>query len=69
MKRVNIFYGGRQYSLSDREIGELQAEINAGITADQPTWLEVNVGEGRYQPAHLLLTPGVDLVLVPIEGE
>ena len=69
MKRINIFYGGRQYSLSGRELDELQAEIAAGVAAGTPTWFEVNIGEGRYQPAHLLLTPGVDLTLVPIEAE
>jgi hypothetical protein len=32
-------------------------------------WLKVNDGEGMSRAAHLLLTPGVPLAIVPIPDE
>lgn len=69
MKRVDIYYGGRLYTVSGREFDEIRSEVARALTSDEPTWYEVNVGEGRYQAAHLLLTRGVDLALVPVADQ
>ncbi|MFB2582766.1 hypothetical protein ACEXQD_16080 [Herbiconiux sp. P15] len=67
MKRVNICYDGRDYSIGNRHIDEVQAEIDAGLVSPEPAWLTVNHGEGRSRAARLLLTPGVAISLVGID--
>ncbi|WP_199176658.1 hypothetical protein [Subtercola sp. Z020] len=66
MKRINIIYGGQNYTVSNRELDDLQNEIAIALTSSGVAWLTVNYGEGRRRDAHLLVTPGVDLALVPI---
>lgn len=65
MKRIDILYGGIQYSVGERDLDELQARIAESIQSERPTWLEVNHGEGRPQPAFLLITAGVSVALIP----
>lgn len=65
MKRIDIYYGGDQYSVGGRELEALQREIATGL-ASGVHWLEVNQGEGRRRQAFLLLTAGVPLSIVPI---
>ncbi|MDN3494791.1 hypothetical protein QL996_02530 [Planococcus sp. APC 4015] len=69
MKRIDIMYGGRQYSIGAREFEELKSEIEEGIAADGPRWLVVNDGEGHLRPAHLLLDRGIDIAVIPIPDE
>jgi hypothetical protein len=66
MKRINIVYGGTMYSVPDRELADLHAEIAAGMKSDEPSWLTVNEGEGTPRVALLLITPGMNLALIPI---
>jgi hypothetical protein len=66
-KRVDIKYDGTEYSIGNRHIDEVQAEIDAGLTASHSTWLTVNFGEGRIQIARLLITPGVSFSLIGID--
>jgi hypothetical protein len=63
MKRINISYNGTAYSISDREIAELQQEISLAISSGEPRWLKVNEGEGVPRPALLLIHSGINLVL------
>ena len=65
MKRIDIYYGADHYSVSGRELEELQNEIAAGLVAGVH-WLAVNDGEGELRQAFLLITPGVPLSIVPI---
>lgn len=67
MKRVDIKYNGADYSVGNRHVDDVQAEIDAALTADTPTWIEVNSGEGRTRTARLLITPGVAVSLVGID--
>src|SRR3546814_21128861 len=46
MKRIDIVYGGQSYSVGQRDIDELRAEILAKTRAEGGYWLEVNSGEG-----------------------
>ncbi|WP_127475742.1 hypothetical protein [Microbacterium sulfonylureivorans] len=68
MKRIDVVYGGERYSIGGRELDELLGEIEAGI-AGGVHWLTVNDGEGAPRWAHLLLTPGVPIAVIPIPDE
>jgi hypothetical protein len=69
VKRINILYDGKQYSVSGRDVDELKEEIRAAVESAVPTWLEVNVGEGKYKRADILLTPGVTLAVIGIDAD
>jgi hypothetical protein len=68
MKRIDIRYGGEQYSVGDRDFDELREEIVQGVTSGG-RWLNVNDGEGTRRDAQLLLHPGVPITLIPITPE
>ncbi|MGA1837634.1 hypothetical protein VD659_11960 [Herbiconiux sp. 11R-BC] len=68
MKRINILYGGKQYSVSGRDVDEVKEEIRAAVEKAVPVWLEVNVGEGRYKRADILLSPGIDISVIGIDA-
>lgn len=67
MKRVEIIYDGQEYTIGGRDVDDVQAEIQAGLTGTEPVWLVVNHGEGRVQEARLLITAGVGISLIGIE--
>lgn len=69
MKRVNILYGGNQYSVGQADVELIKREIEAAYTAGGHRWITVNFGEGRPQPAELLVGPGISISLIPIPGE
>jgi hypothetical protein len=68
MKRIDIYYGGEHYSVGGRRLEDLRNEIETGLLMGTH-WLKVNDGEGMSRAAHLLLTPGVPLAIVPIPDE
>lgn len=68
MKRIDIYYGGRHYSVGGRPLRELRDEID-GMLGRGSGWIEVNYGEGSMAPAQLLITPGVDIALLPVAGD
>ncbi|RFA16616.1 hypothetical protein B7R22_03870 [Subtercola boreus] len=68
MKRINIIYGGETYSIGDRELDDVLADIASGLAATEPQWLSVNYGEGVPRKALLLLTAGVDIAVIPVPG-
>ncbi|KAA9084936.1 hypothetical protein [Microbacterium radiodurans] len=67
-KRIDVFYGGRLYTIGGRPVDEVQDEI-AGYLAAGYGWLAVNDGEGIAQSTDLLVTPGVDITLAVIAGD
>ncbi|MCS5718159.1 hypothetical protein N1027_08415 [Herbiconiux sp. CPCC 205763] len=69
MKRINILYDGKQYSVSGRDVDEMKEEIRAAVESAVPTWLEVNVGEGKYKRADILLTPGITIAVIGIDAD
>jgi hypothetical protein len=69
MKRINILYDGKQYSVSGRDVDEVKEEIRSAVESAVPTWLEVNVGEGKYKRADILLSPGVTVAVVGIDAD
>ena len=69
MKRVNIMYGGNQYSVGQADVDAIKREIEAAHAAGGAHWIVVNYGEGRPQPAELLVGPGIPISLIPIPGD
>jgi len=70
MKRIDVIYGGHQYSIGGRELDDIVREIAEGLSSASPKWLVLNDGEGQNRPAHLLLGPGIDIAVIPIpEGQ
>ena len=65
MTRIDIYYGSEHYSIGGRSFDDLQREIEIGLRSGSH-WLEVNDGEGSLRQAFLLLTPGVQVAVVPI---
>jgi hypothetical protein len=68
MKRIDIRYGGELYSVGERDVDDLCAEIVQGVT-EGGHWLHVNDGEGTRRDAQLLLHPGVPITVIPITPE
>ncbi|WP_291057168.1 hypothetical protein [Herbiconiux sp.] len=69
MKRINILYAGKQYSVSGRDVDDVKEEIRQAVASAEPTWMEVNVGEGKYKRADILLSPGVDVAVIGIDAD
>jgi hypothetical protein len=67
MKRVDIRYNGAEYSIGNRHVDDVQAEVDTGLLSPEPAWLTVNSGEGRIQMARLLITPGACFTLIGVE--
>ena len=70
MKRIDIAYGGDSYSVSGRDVSDLQRQILDGVTgAGGGFWLEVNHGEGEPRTTYLLITAATQVALTPIPGD
>ncbi|QYF73539.1 hypothetical protein [Cryobacterium sp. PAMC25264] len=67
MSRIDIVYGGKPYTLGDRTLESLRAEITAAVTSGVPSWLRVNSGAGRYQDAYLLISAGTAIAIVDVQ--
>jgi hypothetical protein len=66
MKRISIRHDGTMYSVGQRDLADLQQEIVTALKSGEPYWLEVNEGEGMPRPALILVTPGMNLTLIPL---
>ncbi|MCY7289201.1 MAG: hypothetical protein LH624_13345 [Cryobacterium sp.] len=67
MNRVDIVYGGGQYSLGGRSIQSIQTEIDSALLAGTPYWLRVNSGGGRFEDAYLLIAPGIPFAILNVK--
>ena len=67
MRRIDIHYGGQLYSVGDRDVDQLRAEVADGMRTGG--WLKVNDGEGARRDAFLMLGPGVPIGVIPIPGD
>ena len=67
MTRIDIVYGGKPYTLGDRTIESLRAEITDAVSSGTPAWLRVNSGAGRYQDAYLLISAGTAIAIVDVQ--
>ncbi|WP_019179528.1 hypothetical protein [Microbacterium yannicii] len=64
MNRIEITYGDREYIVAEREVAQVQREINASLAAGGG-WLPVRE-PGERADVHLLITRGARIVLDPI---
>ncbi|MGR0220932.1 hypothetical protein [Agromyces sp. ZXT2-6] len=69
MKRVNIMYGGAQYSVGQADVEAIKAAIEEAFATNSPRWIRVNFGEGRPQPADVLVGPGIPVSIIPIPSD
>lgn len=69
MKRVNIMYGGAQYSVGQADLEAIKAAIEEAYATGAARWITVNFGEGRPQPADLLVGPGIPVSIIPIPSD
>jgi hypothetical protein len=63
MKRVEIDYLGKSYTLPETTAAHVREEISSGLEAGNSFWLRVNFGEGKPQPVDLLITRGVGITV------
>jgi hypothetical protein len=68
VKRIDVLYGGSHYSIGGEDYDVIKAAITAAANGD-PTWITINHGEGRPQPAELLIGPGIPVALLPISSD
>ncbi|MRX44123.1 hypothetical protein [Agromyces kandeliae] len=69
MKRVNIMYDGAQYSVGEADVEAIKEAIERAHERGRADWITVNYGEGRPQPAQLLVGPGIPVSIVPIPAD
>lgn len=69
MKRVNIMYDGAQYSVGQADVEAIRAVIDEAHATGTARWIRVNFGEGRPQPADLLVGPGIPVSIIPIPSD
>ena len=67
MKRVDIVYGGAQYSLGGRSLESVQTEIETALESGKPYWLRVNSGGGRFEDAYLLIVPSIPFAILNVK--
>lgn len=64
---MDIRYGGQNYSVGDRTLEDVMAEVGGIVASGTSGWLRVSNGSGSLREAYLLISPGVPLALLPIE--
>jgi len=69
VKRVNIMYDGAQYSVGEADVEAIKTAIERAHERGLADWITVNFGEGRPQPAQLLVGPGIPVSIVPIPSD
>lgn len=69
MKRIGIIYAGRDFSIGQEDFDQMRETIESAYRNGIATWITVNHGEGRPQPAELLVGPGIPIVLMPIPAD
>jgi hypothetical protein len=65
MRRIDVLYDGALYSIGREDYDAVKAAITSAATGSA-TWITVNHGEGRPQPAELLIGPGIPIAILPI---
>ena len=66
MKRIGIIYAGRDFSVGQEDFDQMKEKIEAAHRTGVAAWISVNHGEGRPQPAELLIGPGIPIAILPI---
>lgn len=64
MKRIEIHYQGRVYSVANETMESVRERVNHALRGADSHWLHVQNGEGLGQDASLLITPGIPIAIV-----
>lgn len=64
MKRVEVHYQGRIYSIANASIESVREAVDQALRGAGSHWLQVQNGEGLGQDAVILITPGVAISIV-----
>ena len=68
VKRINLAYGGVDYTLADTDIDELKAQLFHAFESGTPLWLTANQGEGSFRETDLLIAPGISVTVTGIDA-
>jgi hypothetical protein len=58
-----------EYAIADRTLDDVLAEIERGVTSEQPAWLEAKIGLGRSMTAKLLLGRDIPIAVWEIKSD
>lgn len=64
MKRVEVHYQGRIYSVADSTLEAVRETVDQALRGVGSHWLSVHNGEGLGQEASILITPGIAISVV-----
>lgn len=64
MKRVEVHYQGRIYSIANTSIESVRETVDQALRGAGSHWLQVQNGEGLGQEASILITPGTSISIV-----
>ncbi len=67
MSIIEVNYGGQTYTIRGRELADVVGEIETAL-ANGVGWLEAYDGHGSREPARLLISPGVNVSVLPLPG-
>ncbi|WP_344378501.1 hypothetical protein [Agromyces tropicus] len=66
---MNILYDGVHYSVGEADLEAIKQAIEQAHERGVADWITVNFGEGRPQPAQLLVGRGIPISIVPIPSD
>jgi len=64
MKRVEVHYQGRIYSIANASIESVRETVDQALRGAGSHWMQVQNGEGLGQDAFILITPGIPISIV-----
>ncbi|VXB05310.1 conserved hypothetical protein [Pseudoclavibacter sp. 8L] len=68
--RIELLYQGETFSKLVADVDAFREDILARVAAGEWFWVRGDRGEGRLEPANLLVGPGVGIVVVePYPGD
>ncbi|WP_424463172.1 hypothetical protein [Pseudoclavibacter helvolus] len=62
--RIELLYQGETFSKLVDEIDSYRNDIRDRVAAGEWFWVRADRGEGRLEPANLLVGPGIGIVIV-----
>lgn len=69
MKRIYVAYGGIEYSMGNRDLDEVKAEVEHALTSGESHWLRVSRAEGAGLETDLLIARGINIALTGVDAE
>ncbi|WP_068495439.1 hypothetical protein [Pseudoclavibacter helvolus] len=68
--RIELLYQGETFSRLVDDVDAFRDDIRNSVAAGEWFWVRGDRGEGRLEPANLLVGPGIGIVIVePYPGD